>query len=58
VSRLGLLGIGVAGYDDVVAWEEEITEKKGKKQVTTSKAELFSMDWYLTDQLTLTAGLR
>ena len=63
LSRLGVPPwpsgrIGVAGYDDVVAWEDDVAGNNGQSQVTTSIAAFFSMDWYLTDQLTLTAGLR
>ena len=63
LSRLGVPPwpsgrIGLAGYDDVVAWEDDVAGNNGQSQVTTSIAAFFSMDWYLTDQLTLTAGLR
>ena len=63
LSRLGVPPwpsgrIGVAGYDDVVKWEDDVAGNNGQTQLTTSIAAFFSMDWFITDELTLTAGLR
>lgn len=63
LSRLGVPPwpsgrIGVPGYSDVAVWEDDVAGNNGQAQKTTSTAVFFSADWYLTEQWTLTAGLR
>ena len=49
---------GVEGYSDVDKWEADVAGNNGQTQVTESIAVFASVDWYLTDQWTLTAGFR
>ena len=63
LSRLGVPPwpsgrIGVEGYDDVVTWEDDVAGNNGQTQITESIAVFASVDWFVTDQWTITAGFR
>ena len=63
LSRLGVPPwgsgrTGVEGYVDVFPWESDVAGNNGQSQKTTSTAVFFSADWFLSDQWTLTTGLR
>ena len=63
LSRLGVTPWpfgrkGVAGYDDVDVWEDDVAGNNGQTQVTESIAVFASVDWFITDQWTITAGFR
>ena len=49
---------GVPGYDDVDVWEADVAGNNGQTQVTESIAVFASVDWFVTDQWTITAGFR
>ncbi len=49
---------GVAGYDDVFPWEDDVAGNNGQAQVTSSIAVFASADWYLNEQWMLTLGFR
>ena len=49
---------GVPGYDDVDVWEDDVAGNNGQTQVTESIAVFASVDWFVTDQWTITAGFR
>ena len=57
LSRLGVppWGAGDANGDP---WEADVAGNNGQEQVTESRAVFVSADWYLTDEWTITAGLR
>lgn len=67
--QLSRLGVGVWGAGDTVPnssrsnvtglpWGDDLASSNGQSQTTESMAAFFSMDWYITDQWTLTAGFR
>ena len=67
LSRLGvgawgagdtLTGYGRDSYITGLPWESDLASNNGQTQKTESIAVFASIDWYLTDQLTLTAGFR
>ena len=49
---------GVPGYADVDVWESDVAGNNGQTQVTESIAVFASVDWFVTDQWTITAGFR
>ena len=49
---------GVPGYDDVDVWEDDVAGNNGQTQLTESIAVFASVDWFVTDQWTITAGFR
>ena len=67
LSRLGvgawgagdtLTGYGRDSYITGLPWESDLASNNGQTQKTESIAVFASIDWYLTDQITLTAGFR
>jgi len=68
--QLSRLGVGEWGLGDTLTgygrdsqltglpWESDLASNNGQTQTTESIAVFFSADWFITDQLTLTAGFR